>query len=53
MKKFKNLASYDEKTNTVECKDFTLNFDYRKKTFGKKRGDTRKKVDEVLSQVEE
>lgn len=49
IKKFKSLSSYDKNTNTVSCKDFTLNFDYKKKSFGKNRGDTRKNIYEMLN----
>jgi len=50
IEKFKSLETYDETTNTVLCKDFTLHFGYKKKTHGKVRGNTRKKLYETLNQ---
>lgn len=41
---FKKLASYDDKTKTAEIIDFTTHIPYAKKSLGKKRGDTRRKV---------
>ena len=45
---FKNLKTYDAKSNSAESKEFTLNIPYRNKSLGKKRGDTREKLDNLL-----
>ena len=41
---FKNLTTYDAKTNTAESQDFTLNIPYRIKNLGKERGNTRANI---------
>lgn len=38
---FHELKTYDARSKTADCKDFTLHIPYRKKSLGKERGDTR------------
>ena len=46
---FKKLRTYDWKNGgSAEARDFTLNIDYKEKSLGKERGDTRKKVYDAL-----
>ena len=46
--KFENLKTYDNKTETADSIDFTLNIDYRKKNLGKERGNTRIGIDNII-----
>jgi hypothetical protein len=45
---FMELDSFDKRTNTADCKDFTMNMPYKEKSLGKERGDTRIKVYNAL-----
>lgn len=45
---FKKLKSFDSKTQTADCKDFTNNIPYRNKNLGKERGDTRTNIYNAL-----
>lgn len=46
---FKRLKTYSWKNGgSADARDFTLNIDYKEKSLGKERGDTRKKVYDAL-----
>ena len=45
---FMSLKTYLSQQKIADAKDFSKNIDYKIKSLGKKRGDTRKRVDEVL-----
>lgn len=45
---FKKLKTYDPTSRTADSKDFTINMPYRKKSLGKKRGDTRANIYNAL-----
>lgn len=48
---FVKLKTFDSKTQTADCKDFTLSIVYRKKTLGKGRGDTRGNLDKRIKKT--
>ncbi len=45
---FRKLTSYDVKTRSADSKDFAENMEYREKSLGKERGDTRTNLDSLL-----
>ena len=42
------LETFDKKSKTADCKDFTKKVPYKDKNLGKERGDTREKVYNAL-----